>query len=119
MKCLIYIFSLFFVFTSCKKEEKKHKVIYKITVIGGSPSYSVKYSSSNNSTATAGPLTSSMWVSPAIEDRKGGSSVFLTLEGGSGGSYKMYIYVDGYLEKEDRMDDPYGPKTISAEIPEN
>jgi hypothetical protein len=93
-------------------------VIFKVQVISGNPSYSVKYSSFSNTTKTEGPITASSWVSPKIDDRKSDSQVLLTLEGGSGGSYKMFIYVDGRLEKEDRMDDPYGPKTISVQIPD-
>ena len=120
MKHLLLILgSLLLVFSSCKKEEKKHDVIYKVVVIGGSPSYSVTYSSSGNTTQTAGPFSASKWVSPTISDRKAGSLVSLTLKGGSGGSYNMYIYVNGRLEKEDRMDDPYGPRTISVELPED
>jgi hypothetical protein len=116
MKSLIYIFCFAFIFSSCKKEEKKHKVIYKVEVTGGHPAYSLSYSSLNNSTQTVGPTSEAKWLSPTVNDRLTGSSVFLTLQGGSGGSYKMYIYVDGYLEQEGRMDDPYGPKTISVEL---
>jgi hypothetical protein len=116
VKTFIYFLILSFLFLSCKKAEKTHKVVYKIEVIGGHPSYSVKYSSSKNATQTAGPLSDSKWTSPTIDDRETGASVSLTLEGGGGGSYKMYILVDGYLEKEDRMDDPYGPKTISVTL---
>lgn len=105
--------------TSCKKDDKKHTVLYKITVIAGHPSFSVSYSSSGNSTASQGPFSTATWTSPSINDRKGGGSVFLTLGGGTGGSYYMYIYIDGSLAKTGRMDDPYGPMTISAEIPED
>jgi hypothetical protein len=119
MKHLLIFGSLLIMLGSCKKEEKKYDVIYKVIVIGGNPSYSVTYSSAGNSTQTAGPFTDSKWVSPTISDRKAGSTVSLTLKGGSGGSYNMYIYVNGRLEKEDRMDDPYGPRTISVELPED
>ena len=119
MKNLVYFFLLLAVFSSCKKNAKKHSVIYKITVIGGHPAYTVNYSDTENSTASQGPFTDQMWVSPKVEDRDAGTSVYLTLEGGVGGSYYMYIYIDGSLQKTDRMDDPYGPKTISATIPED
>ncbi|MCE3280981.1 MAG: hypothetical protein K0S44_3172 [Bacteroidetes bacterium] len=117
MRTLFYITFILTVFNSCKKEDSNHQVMYKVTVIGGSPTYAVKYSSSDNSTATAGPITGSGWSSSTIE-RKPNTTVFLTLEGGSGGSYKMYIYVDGHISAEERMDDPYGPKTIEAVIPD-
>lgn len=116
MKKLIPVFSCLLIFSFCNKEEKKHKVIYKVQVTSGNPSYSVQYSSTGNSTKTEGPFSSSKWLSPTIDDRETGSSVFLTLQGGSGGSYKMYIYVDGYLEQEGSMTDPYGPETISVKL---
>jgi len=116
MKPLIYVLCFSFLLPACKKEEKKHKVIYKVEVTGGHPSYSLSYSSLNNSTQTVGPISDSKWLSPTVNDRVTGNSVFLTLQGGNGGSYKMYIYVDGFLEQEGRMDDPYGPKTISVEL---
>ena len=119
MKNFTYFFLLLALFSSCKKDAKKHSVIYKITVIGGHPAYTVNYSSTDNSTASQGPFTEQMWTSPKIDDREAGSTVFLTLEGGVGGSYNMYIYIDGSLQKTDRMDDPYGPMTISAKIPED
>jgi hypothetical protein len=118
MKTFLYTAFILIVFSGCKKEDSNHKVIYKVTVIGGNPAYAVKYSSSDNSTATAGPITGSGWTSSPIEDRKPNTRVFLTLEGGSGGSYKMYIYIDGHITAEERMDDPYGPKTIEAVIPD-
>jgi hypothetical protein len=116
MKTLIYTFSLFLLFSSCKKEEKKHTVIYKIIVTSGHPTYSVSYSSLNNSTKSEGSIKTTTWTSSPVDDREEGSSVFLTLEGGSGGGYKMFIYIDGNLHAEDIMYDPYGPKTISADI---
>lgn len=119
MKNFIYIFSVLLCFFSCKKkEEEKHTVIYKIIVTSGQPTYSLSYSSSNNTTKSESSIKYN-WTSPQIDDREAGSSVFLTLNGGNGGTYKMYIYIDGYLEKEDSMGDPYGPRTITAEIPED
>jgi hypothetical protein len=119
MKNFIYILLCSLIFISCKKEEKKHSVLYKIVVTSGHPAYSTSYSASNNTTKSESSLTSANWTSPQINDKKGGSSVYLTLTGGNGGSYKMYIYVDGNLEAEDTMYDPYGPKTISADVPED
>ncbi|MDF2437440.1 MAG: hypothetical protein K0Q95_1816 [Bacteroidota bacterium] len=118
MKKIIYLFAtLLFFCVSCKKEEKKHTVVYKISVLSGNPSYSVQYSGSNNTTRSEGPMNSKSWTSSTVEGRKAGTSVALTLQGGSGGSYQMYIIIDGSVQKEDRMDDPYGPKTITANIP--
>jgi hypothetical protein len=118
MKNIVFILFCSIAFFSCRKEEKKHKVIYKVAVISGHPTFTVQYSAENNTTKTAGPLTSSSWLSPKVEDRETGNVVSLTLESKGGASYNMYIYVDGYLEQEGRMDDPYGPKTISVEIPD-
>jgi len=90
-----------------------------VNVIAGHPAYSLSYSGSGNATASQGQITQTLWTSPSITDRKAGTYVFFTLDGGTGGSYYMYIYIDGHIVKSDRMDDPYGPKTISAEIPED
>ncbi|HEX8516626.1 MAG TPA: hypothetical protein VF868_10530 [Bacteroidia bacterium] len=117
MKKLLCLIVLAVSLFGCRKETL-HKVIYKVIVTAGTPTYSVKYSSAENSTQTAGPLTASKWVSPEINDRKSGNVVSLTLEGGSGGSYMMYIYVNGRLHAEERMDDPYGPKTLSVKLPD-
>jgi hypothetical protein len=118
LKNAFYILILTLLFSSCKKEEEKHTVSYKVIVTSGHPVYSVSYSSSNNSTQSLGSITSSTWTSGIIDDRRGGTSVFLTLTGGSGGSYKMFIYIDGSLQKDGHMDDPYGPLTIEAAIPD-
>jgi hypothetical protein len=115
MKVLVYILSILVFLSACRKEEKKHTITYKVIVISGHPTYSLTYSSFNNTTKVEGSITTSNWTSPPIDDRKKGS-VSLTLNGGNGGSYKMYIYVDGYLETEDDMYDPSGPKTIKAEV---
>ena len=112
-----YIFIFLLIFISCKKEETTHPVIYKVTVIGGSPSYSVQYSSAKNTSVSQGPFSSDMWISDKIE-KTAGSVASLTLNGGTGGSYKLYIYIDGVLQQDGRMDDPYGPKTISIAVPD-
>lgn len=117
MKSGAYILlSLALLFSSCKKEEKLHTVLYKVTVIGGNPSYSVSFSGSNNTSVSQGPFTSGSWISPQITDKVNKDEASLTLIGHGGGSYKMYIYVDGALAQEGRMDDPYGPTTISITI---
>jgi hypothetical protein len=116
MKNILYITIVLLFCISCRKKEEKHTVVYKVSVLHGTPSYSVQYSGSNNTTRSEGPMNTSSWTSPVVEDRNEGTVVSLTLQGGSGGSYQMYIIIDGSVEKEDRMDDPYGPKTITAEI---
>jgi hypothetical protein len=114
--CFLFATLLSFCF-SCRKKEERHTVVYKVAVLHGSPSYSVQYSGDGNSTRSEGPMSSTSWVSSTVDDRKGGTAVALTLQSGGGGSYEMYIIIDGVIQKEDRMDDPYGPKTISAGIP--
>ena len=89
MKIFVSLLSMLLLFSSCEKEKKKYKVSYKVTMISGNPAYSVRYSSSNNSTQSQGPINKSMWTSPVIEDREEGGSVSLTLEGGGGASYNM------------------------------
>ena len=104
---------------ACKKDEKQHSVLYKVVVSSGHPTYSLSYSGNNNSTTSQGQITQTLWTSPAVTGRKAGTEVFFTLDGGTGGSYYMYIYIDGNLVKGDRLDDPYGPLTISAQIPDD
>lgn len=117
MKKVIYLFIILSVFAACKKEKDQHSVVYKVTVIAGAPTYSVHFTSFDGVTTSQGPFTESMWVSSKIDDFEAGDVATMKLEGKNGGSYKMYVYVDGTLQMEDRMDDPYGPKTISVEIP--
>lgn len=119
MKRLILLLLPALLLAACKKEKKQHSVLYKVVVSSGHPTYSLSYSSSDNATASASAITQTQWTSPLITDRKALSDVFLTLDGGTGGSYYIYIYIDGNLVKGDRMDDPYGPLTISAQIPDD
>ena len=117
MKTIIYLFISLTIFTSCEKEKKTFTVSYKITVISGSsPAYYVQYSAQNNSTQSKGPISQTMWVSDKVTDKEEESTVSLKLTGGQGCSYMMYIYVNGALRVQDRMDDPYGPKTITADL---
>ena len=118
MKSFLLLSASLLLFAGCKKEEKTHTVIYKVIVIGGHPTYSVQFSSSKNNTVSQGPFSSGTWISEKITDKEGGSTASLTLSGGTGGSYNMYIYIDGTLQQDGRMDDPYGPRTISVEVPE-
>jgi hypothetical protein len=118
MKHFAYIFFILVLFNSCKKEEKVHKVIYKVTVSGGSPSYTVQYSDTKNSSKSGGPFTAS-WLSPTIKGFEAGNTVSFSLNArGTGATYNMYIYVDGYLEKEGASSDPSGQNTISVVIPD-
>jgi hypothetical protein len=112
MKKLIYIFTILIFFCSCKKEEKMHKVVYKVSVSGGSPSFTVQYSDTKNSSRSEGPFTAS-WLSPTIKEFETGNTVSLSVAGTMGSSFKMYIYVDGYLEKEEDR-----ATTISVVIPD-
>jgi len=114
-KFVLFLFIIALV-SACKKEVT-HPVIYKVVVSTGHPTYSVQYLSGSNTTVSQGPFSSGMWVSDKIE-KEAGSTALLTLTGGTGGSYKLYIYVDGTLYMEGRMDDPYGPETISVVVPQ-
>jgi hypothetical protein len=116
MKKILFIFFISVFISSCKKEEKKHSVFYRIKVTSGNPVYSVSFSGEDNTTLEKSSISSQNSSSAPISDKKDGSAVFLTLQGGNGGSYLMDIYIDGYLQIEERMDDPYGPKTIEATV---
>ena len=117
MRIFAFILAFLIFFSSCEKEKKTFTVSYKITVISGSsPAYYVQYSAQNNSTQSKGPISQTMWVSDKVTDKEEESTVSLKLTGGQGCSYMMYIYVNGALRVQDRMDDPYGPKTITADL---
>ena len=110
------IFILFFaIIFSCKKEEPKsfsvaYKIIETTTAV---PAYIVAYTT-ENATQTEGPITFANWSSPTIKKLEG-ETVSFTLDGGSGtGSFIMRIYANGVLLEEQTMDNPFGPKTISA-----
>lgn len=114
MRTLLFLIFVLFC-CSCKKEEK-HTVVYKVNVLHGNPSYYMQYSSLHNTTKSEGPVTASSWTSPVIDDRKSSSTVSFTMIGGIGGTYQMFIIVDGSVKKEFSMEDPYGPQTITADI---
>jgi hypothetical protein len=120
MKNLIFLFAIV-ALLSCKKEDpdKQARVTYKvIETSAAAPSYSVSYSSDNNSTRTEGPITSEAWNSPVVEKERGDFLSF-TLESANGtGSFTMRIYMNGVLWQERTADNPSSPITLSGNLPE-
>jgi len=111
----LILISLFF--TSCKKEEKKFSVVFKVVETGsGTPVYTVRYTLPNGSTQSKGGNTQEIWVSEKIDDYKGGQYLTLSVEGSGGGSYDMYIYINGSLQARRAAGDGFGEQVLGVQI---
>jgi hypothetical protein len=111
---IVFVFVCLFLYSCGKNEPQTLTISYKIEeTTTATPAYTVTYST-ETATQTEGPITSTNWASPSIK-KLVGEVATLTLDGGSGiGSFFMRIYVSGVLVKEETMDNPFGPKTISV-----
>lgn len=117
MKKLLYILLVAFFITSCKKEPETVYVSYKvIETSSNSPTYTVGYSLADGTTKTIGGLTGSKWVSEKVSDVEIGKYLSLSVEGNGGGSYEMYIYVNGRLDSQRVADDSNGKQTLTTQI---
>ena len=94
---IVLLFSL--VIISCKKEDKKYSVLYKIAVYGTTAGYTVRYTLPNGNTKSQGPLTAQSWNSTTLEGYPKSTPVRFELESG-GGSYHMSILINGALDSE-------------------
>lgn len=116
-KKLLYIFFLLLLLSSCKKEPETVYVSYKvIETSSNSPTYTVGYSLADGTTKTIGGQTSSNWVSEKVSDVEIGKYISLSVEGNGGGSYDMYIYVNGRLDSQRDADDSNGKQTLTTQI---
>jgi hypothetical protein len=116
-----FLFAIGFILllSSCKKEEKKSYVNYKIVKEGGSnPNYTVSYTLANGGTQSKGPLTSDHWVSDAIPNVEPGTSLTLTLDANPSASFYMMIYINGALEKQGEGGGGFGTQSISVTVPD-
>jgi hypothetical protein len=120
MKNILYVLSgiiILFCF-SCKKEPKTVYVTYKVMEISNNtPSYTVGYTLADKSTKTLGSFTQSKWVSDKIEEVDKGTYISLSVEGSGGGSYDMFIYINGVLHSRRQADDGHGKQILEAQIP--
>jgi len=118
MKHLIYISFLLLVFSSCKKEEKKYSVTYKIIEISNNtPTYIVRYTLNNGATQSLGNITANSWTSGTLSDYKAGSVLNLEVEGSGGGTYEMYILVNGTNDGYRIADDSNGAQSLEVVLP--
>jgi hypothetical protein len=117
MKILYCILSFLLIFSSCKKDVKTHLVSYKVTEnTPGAAPYSLRYSLSDGSLRTEGPVTTEIWITESLSGFKPGAIVSLYLES-SGGNYEMYIYVDGELSSHAPADGGFGEQVLETQIP--
>jgi hypothetical protein len=114
--CHIILFS-FLIFSSCKKDDNTNTVTYKIieTTPGASP-YSVRYSLSDGTLRSEGPITSEIWMTADMSGYKKNTIVSLYLDATSG-TYDMIIYVNGSVSSQASADGGMGEQLLEAQIP--
>lgn len=103
---------------SCKKESgNTHAVQYQVTMTTpGSSAYTLRYTLSDGTFRSDGPITSETWISENMGGYKKGSIVSLYLDS-PGGTYEMSIYVDGQLSSHTSADGGVGEQLLEASIP--
>jgi hypothetical protein len=117
MKNIYCIFSFVLIFSACKKDAKTHLVSYKVTEdTPGAAPYALRYSLSDGTLKSEGPVTTETWITESLSGYKPGSIVSLYLSS-SGGSYEMYIYVDGALSSHAPADGGLNEQLLEAQIP--
>lgn len=112
------IFLLLYFSFSCKKENNNtHSVQYHVTMTTpGSSAYTLRYSLSDGTFRSEGPVTSETWVSENLSGYKKGTIVSLYLDS-PGGTYELSIYVDGQLSSHAPADGGFGEQLLEASIP--
>jgi hypothetical protein len=117
MKHLFYIFSVVLLFSACKKDTKTHLVTYKVTeTTPGAAPYTLRYSLSDGTLKTEGPVTTETWITESLSGFKPGAIVSLYLDS-SAGSYEMYIYVDGAVSSHAPADGGLNEQLLETQIP--
>ncbi len=117
MKNLFCIISIVLLFSACKKESNTHLVTYKVTeTTPGAAPYSLRYSLSDGTLKSEGPVTTETWTTESLSGFKKGAIVSLYLDS-PGGSYEMYIYVDGELSSHAAADGGFTEQLLEAQIP--
>jgi hypothetical protein len=117
MKQIASILLILVFLASCKKEPKTVYVSYKvIETSSNTPTYTVSYSMADGTTKSIGGQTGSKWVSEKISDVEIGKYLSVSVEGTGGGSYEMYIYVNGRLDSQRDADDTNGKQTLTTQI---
>jgi hypothetical protein len=117
MKNLVCMLSILLLFSACKKDAKTHLVSYKVTEsTPGAAPYTLRYSLSDGTLKSEGPVTTETWISESLSGFKPGAIVSLYLES-SAGSYEMYIYVDGELSSHAAADGGVAEQLLEAQIP--
>ncbi|MFL5765886.1 MAG: hypothetical protein ACJ77K_18215 [Bacteroidia bacterium] len=120
MKKYFFIaFGLLLSFTSCRKDEKKAYVNYKIVKHGGTnPSFNVSYTLASGGTQTKGPVTADRWLSDVVREVPPGTVLTLSLEANPSATFDMMIYINGALEKQGEGGGGYGTQTITVTVPD-
>jgi hypothetical protein len=117
MKNLCCILSFLLIFSACKKDVKTHLVSYKVTEsTPGAAPYTLRYSLSDGTLRTEGPVATEIWITESLSGFKPGAIVSLYLDSPAG-SYEMYIYVDGELSSHAPADGGLNEQLLEAQIP--
>lgn len=117
MKKFICIISLLLVITACKKETKNYTVTYKIYEnTPGSAPFSVRYTLSDGTLKSEGPISSGNWTTPDMNAYRSNQIISFYLESPAG-TYDMYIYVDGSIASHVTADGGIGEQLLEAQLP--
>ncbi len=108
---------------SCKKEtdlEKIHQVYYKVVETSEDvPLYTVSYLDDYGATIKVEDLERDTWTSEILTQFRAGEMVTLTVESSAPeGEFRLMIYNNFELVKEEKMVLPSGKVTVSARLPD-
>lgn len=113
--CLFLFLTL--IVSACKKDTKTHLVSYKVTEsTPGAAPYTLRYSLSDGTLKSEGPVTTETWITESLSGFKPGAIVSLYLESAAG-SYEMFIYVDGELSVHAPADGGLNEQLLETQIP--
>jgi len=112
-----FLVAFILLFTSCKKDEKKFNVVYKVVETGsGTPIYTVRYTMPDGAIQSKGGNSQDVWVSERIDNYKGGQYLTLSVEGSGGGNYELLIFINGSLQAKRLAGDGFGEQVLGVQI---
>ena len=117
MKNFIYILFSLVLIVSCKKDSKTHTVSYKIYEnTPGSAPFTVRYTQSDATLKQEGPISTGSWTTLDMNGYRANAIISLYLDS-PGGTYDMYIYVDGSIANHVTADGGFGEQLLEAQLP--
>lgn len=117
MKNILYIFLFFILIASCKKDSKTYTVTYKVYEnTPGSAPFTVRYTQSDATLKQEGPISTGTWTTQDMNGYRGNAIISLYLDS-PGGTYDMYIYVNGSVNTHVTADGGFGEQLLETQLP--